>query len=58
MKNFLIFLSVLVIVLPILFIIQNFTGWSVISLKEYFFLVGAYLILIVIYKLNRKKQEV
>jgi len=54
MRNYLIFLSVLVILSPILMIVQNIAGQDWISGKEYLFLVVVYTILVILYQDNKK----
>lgn len=54
MKNYLVFLSVLVILIPILMIIQSFAGKDWISGKEYLYLVAIYTMLVILYQDNKK----
>jgi len=54
MKNYLVFLSILVILIPVLMIIQSFTGKDWISSKEYFYLVVIYTMLVILYQGNKK----
>lgn len=44
MKKILVIMAILVIILPFLLIVQRFTGWEIISVKEYFLIAGAFLI--------------
>lgn len=54
MKNYLIFLSILVILIPVLMIIQSLMGKDWISGKEYFYLVAIYTMLVILYQGNKK----
>lgn len=57
MKKTLIFLSFLVILAPIVAIIQNLINIELITLKEYFYLIVVYLVLVCIYLQDRKSFE-
>jgi hypothetical protein len=57
MKNVLIILSFLVITIPIVIIIQNFTGWNLFSRKEYYILVLMFIIVFIIYQEKKDKKE-
>lgn len=57
MKNILVFLSLLVILIPILSIIQNLINIELITLKEYFSLIVVYLVLVCIYLQDKKSFE-
>jgi len=57
MKNYLIFLSILVILIPVLMIIQSFAGKDWISSKEYFYLVAIYTMLVILYQGNKKTTD-
>ncbi|MBI2282168.1 MAG: hypothetical protein HYU71_00500 [Bacteroidetes bacterium] len=57
MKKILVFLSLLVILVPIVAIIQNLINIELITLKEYVSLIVVYLALVCIYLQDRKSFE-
>lgn len=57
MKKILIFLSFLVILVPVIAIIQNLVNIELITLKEYFYLIVVYLVLVCIYLQDKKSFE-
>lgn len=57
MKKILIILSLLIILVPILAIVQNLINIELISLKEYFYLIVVYLVLVCIYLQDKKSFE-
>lgn len=57
MKKILIILSFLIILVPILAIVQNLINIELISLKEYFYLIVVYLVLVCIYLQDKKSFE-
>lgn len=57
MKKILIFLSFLLILVPIVAIIQNLVNVELITLKEYFYLIVVYLVLVCIYQQDKQSFE-
>jgi hypothetical protein len=57
MKNILVFLAIMVILIPVVIIIQNFAGWHLFSKKEYFFLVLIFIILFMLYTQGKEKKD-
>lgn len=49
MRNFLIFLGILVITIPVLIILQYVLGWNVVGKKDYFFVAIVFLALYLLY---------
>ncbi|NCI51170.1 hypothetical protein GWC95_14655 [Sediminibacterium roseum] len=49
MRNFLIFLGILVITIPVVIILQYVMGWNVVSKKDYFFVAIVFLALYLLY---------
>ena len=56
MRKFLIILALLVITLPFLLIVQRYTGWEIISRKEYYYLVAFFLFGFWVWNMKAKKN--
>lgn len=56
MRKLLIFIAFLVIAIPFLLIVQRYTGWELISRKEYYYLVVFFLLGFWVWNMKTKKN--